>query len=195
MRRSGVGSGGGHGSKNVTRPSVRTGSGSKSTSPGAVGQIGQSQGSHVTNKDEATEARYSTNPRISSLFPLEMRSRSMWAKAAVALVGPSTAPALKTSTANQLRVILQRRTPTSFRSSDPTTKEGVKSWLRKLNTTATTMQAEHLRLASPQGFATLVVKKQITSFKRAQAQLARSRTFTIPAPLASTENLTLAKAT
>jgi hypothetical protein len=52
MRRSGVGSGGGHGSKNVTRPSVRTGSGSKSTSPGAVGQIGQSQGSHVTNKDE-----------------------------------------------------------------------------------------------------------------------------------------------
>jgi hypothetical protein len=52
MRRSGTGSGGGHGSKNVTRPSVRTGSGSKSTSPGAVGQIGQSQGSHVTNKGE-----------------------------------------------------------------------------------------------------------------------------------------------
>ena len=52
MRRSGTGSGGGHGSKNVTRPSVRTGSGSHSTSPGGVGQIGQSQGSHVTNKDE-----------------------------------------------------------------------------------------------------------------------------------------------
>jgi len=52
MRRSGVGSGGGHGSKNIVHKPVRTGSGSKSTSPGAVGQIGQSQGSHVTNKDE-----------------------------------------------------------------------------------------------------------------------------------------------
>lgn len=52
MRRSGVGSGGGHGSKNIVHKPVGTGSGSKSTSPGAVGQIGQSQGSHVTSKDE-----------------------------------------------------------------------------------------------------------------------------------------------
>ena len=52
MRRSGIGSGGGHGSKNIVHKPVRTGAGSKSTSPGAVGQIGQSQGSHVTNKDE-----------------------------------------------------------------------------------------------------------------------------------------------
>lgn len=52
MRRSGSGSGGGHGSKNIVHPSVRTGSGSKSTNPGGVGQIGQSQGSHVTNKGD-----------------------------------------------------------------------------------------------------------------------------------------------
>ena len=52
MRRSGVGSGGGHGSKNIVHKPVKTGAGSKSTSPGAVGQIGQSQGSHVTNKGD-----------------------------------------------------------------------------------------------------------------------------------------------
>jgi hypothetical protein len=52
MRRSGQGSGGGHGSKNIVHPGVRKGSGSKSTNPGAAGQIGQSQGSHVTNKGD-----------------------------------------------------------------------------------------------------------------------------------------------
>jgi hypothetical protein len=53
MRRSGVGSGGGHGSKNVVHKPVRTGSGSKSTNPGGVGQIGQSQGTHVTRHGES----------------------------------------------------------------------------------------------------------------------------------------------
>src|SRR5262249_8880869 len=40
--------GGGPNSKNVVRPNVRTGTGSRSTRPAGVAQIGQSQGDHVT---------------------------------------------------------------------------------------------------------------------------------------------------
>jgi hypothetical protein len=50
--RSGHRPGGGIASNKNVQPSVRTGSGSHSTRPGAVGQIGSSQGSHVTNKGE-----------------------------------------------------------------------------------------------------------------------------------------------
>jgi hypothetical protein len=54
MRRSGVGSGGGLGmNKNVSVP-VRTGSGSHSTRPGYAGQIGASQGSHVTGERDSS---------------------------------------------------------------------------------------------------------------------------------------------
>jgi hypothetical protein len=38
--------------KNV-KPSVKTGTGSRSTNPGGVGQLGQSQGSHVTRGEES----------------------------------------------------------------------------------------------------------------------------------------------
>ena len=50
MRRSGKGSGGGIGMNKNVQPSVRTGSGSKGISPGWVGQRGQKQGSHVTER-------------------------------------------------------------------------------------------------------------------------------------------------
>ena len=42
--------GGGPSSKNVVRPNVRTGSGSRSTRPAGVAQIGNLVGDHVTNK-------------------------------------------------------------------------------------------------------------------------------------------------
>ena len=54
MRRSGVGSGGGIGMNKNVSPSVRTGSGSRSTNPGYVGQLGNKQGSHVTRGDESS---------------------------------------------------------------------------------------------------------------------------------------------
>jgi hypothetical protein len=44
--------GGGPKSKNVVEPRVRTGSGSHGTRPGGAASIGQSYGSHVTNKDD-----------------------------------------------------------------------------------------------------------------------------------------------
>jgi hypothetical protein len=50
MRRSGTGSGGGHGSKNIVHPSVRTGSGSHSTRPAGTNMLGNMQGSHVTER-------------------------------------------------------------------------------------------------------------------------------------------------
>jgi hypothetical protein len=53
MRRSGIGSGGGLGSKNVVNPPVKTGSGSASTRPAGVAQIGNSWGNHTTNKGES----------------------------------------------------------------------------------------------------------------------------------------------
>jgi hypothetical protein len=40
--------GGGYGSRVVTERPVRTGSGSRGTSPGGVGQIGNIQGDHIT---------------------------------------------------------------------------------------------------------------------------------------------------
>jgi hypothetical protein len=52
MRRSGKGSGGGIGMNKNVHPSVRTGSGSKSTRPAGVAQIGAIQGNHITNKSE-----------------------------------------------------------------------------------------------------------------------------------------------
>jgi hypothetical protein len=53
MRRSGVGSGGGIGMNKNTSPSVRTGSGAREVHPGGVGQLGESQGSHITRKGES----------------------------------------------------------------------------------------------------------------------------------------------
>src|SRR6516164_11716497 len=43
--------GGGYGSRPHTEQSVTTGTGSRGTRPGGVGQIGQSQGDHITNRD------------------------------------------------------------------------------------------------------------------------------------------------
>jgi hypothetical protein len=45
--------GGGYGSRQHVEKPVRTGTGSRSTNPGGVGQIGQSQGSHVTRGEES----------------------------------------------------------------------------------------------------------------------------------------------
>ena len=50
MRRSGTGSGGGYGMNKNVEPRVRTGSGSKSTRPAGVAQIGTSIGDHVTER-------------------------------------------------------------------------------------------------------------------------------------------------
>jgi hypothetical protein len=50
MRRSGVGSGGGHGSKNVVRKPVKTGAGAKAAHLGGVSQLGNKVGDHITNK-------------------------------------------------------------------------------------------------------------------------------------------------
>jgi hypothetical protein len=54
MRRSGVGSGGGHGSKNVVHKPVKTGVGNRGVSVGAVGQLGHKQGSHTTDGRETS---------------------------------------------------------------------------------------------------------------------------------------------
>lgn len=45
---------GGPKSKNITEPRVRTGSGSKGIDPGWVGQRGQKQGSHVTDRRDSS---------------------------------------------------------------------------------------------------------------------------------------------
>jgi hypothetical protein len=45
--------GGGYGSRQHVERSIKTGSGSRSTNPGGVGQIGNIQGSHVTRGDES----------------------------------------------------------------------------------------------------------------------------------------------
>ena len=50
MRRSGIGAGGGYGSRTITHPPINTGRGSMSSRPAGVAQIGQSQGNHITNK-------------------------------------------------------------------------------------------------------------------------------------------------
>jgi hypothetical protein len=52
MRRSGIGAGGGIGMNKNVQPPVRTGSGSRGTRPGGAASIGQSYGSHITNKDD-----------------------------------------------------------------------------------------------------------------------------------------------
>jgi hypothetical protein len=57
MRRSGTGSGGGIGMNKNVQPSVRTGSGSKSTRPAGVSQLGYMVG------DKATHERGSTGYR------------------------------------------------------------------------------------------------------------------------------------
>jgi hypothetical protein len=61
MRRSGVGSGGGHGSKNVVRKPVKTGAGAKAAHLGGVSQLGNKVGNHLTDKS-------STNYRGEPLF-------------------------------------------------------------------------------------------------------------------------------
>jgi hypothetical protein len=45
--------GGGYGSRQHTEVKVRTGSGARSASVGGVGQIGASQGRHLTNRDDS----------------------------------------------------------------------------------------------------------------------------------------------
>jgi hypothetical protein len=45
--------GGGYGSRVVTERPVRVGTGSRSTNPGGVGQLGQVQGTHVTRGGES----------------------------------------------------------------------------------------------------------------------------------------------
>jgi hypothetical protein len=49
MRRSGTGSGGGYGSRPHVEKSVKTGSGSHSTRPAGVSQIGYQVGDHRTD--------------------------------------------------------------------------------------------------------------------------------------------------
>jgi hypothetical protein len=46
--------GGGYGSRQHVEKPVRTGTGSRGTNPGGVGQLGQSQGSHVTRGQESS---------------------------------------------------------------------------------------------------------------------------------------------
>jgi hypothetical protein len=65
MRRSGTGSGGGIGMNKNVEPSVRTGSGSKSTRPAGVSQIGYMVG------DKATHERGSTGYRGEKLHSPE----------------------------------------------------------------------------------------------------------------------------
>jgi hypothetical protein len=50
MRRSGTGSGGGYGSRNVVDKPVRTGAGAKAAHVGGVSQLGNKVGDHITNK-------------------------------------------------------------------------------------------------------------------------------------------------
>jgi hypothetical protein len=54
MNRSGHQPGGGIASRVVTERPVRAGSGARAAGPGGVGQLGQSQGSHVTRGEEST---------------------------------------------------------------------------------------------------------------------------------------------
>jgi hypothetical protein len=54
MRRSGTGSGGGIASNKNVRPPVRTGSGSHSTRPAGMAQIGISWGDHSTHRGDST---------------------------------------------------------------------------------------------------------------------------------------------
>jgi hypothetical protein len=46
--------GGGYGSRQHVEKPVRTGTGSRSTNPGGVGQLGNMQGSHVTRGEESS---------------------------------------------------------------------------------------------------------------------------------------------
>src|SRR6516164_6853765 len=48
VSKSGNQKGGGYGSRQHVETKVRTGSGSRSTNPGGVGQLGQKQGDHIT---------------------------------------------------------------------------------------------------------------------------------------------------
>jgi hypothetical protein len=52
MAMRGSGGGGYHSRQHVEKP-VRTGSGSRSTNPGGVGQLGQKQGSHITHEGDS----------------------------------------------------------------------------------------------------------------------------------------------
>jgi hypothetical protein len=45
--------GGGYGSRQHVETKVRTGSGSRGTNPGGVGQLGNKQGSHITRGEES----------------------------------------------------------------------------------------------------------------------------------------------
>src|SRR6516165_2374502 len=45
--------GGGYGSRQHVEKPIRTGSGSRSTNPGGVGQLGEKQGSHITRHSDS----------------------------------------------------------------------------------------------------------------------------------------------
>ena len=53
VSKSGNQPGGGYGSRQHVEKPIRTGSGSRGTNPGGVGQLGQIQGSHVTRGEES----------------------------------------------------------------------------------------------------------------------------------------------
>jgi hypothetical protein len=76
VSRSGNQKGGGYGSRQHVEKPIRTGSGSRGTNPGGVGQLGQMQGSHVTRGEESNYAatRCTAAPRFSQCRS-EIRSR------------------------------------------------------------------------------------------------------------------------
>jgi hypothetical protein len=53
VSKSGNQKGGGYGSRQHVEKPIRTGSGSRGTNPGGVGQLGNMQGSHVTRGEES----------------------------------------------------------------------------------------------------------------------------------------------
>src|SRR6516164_5294105 len=98
----------------------------------------------------------------------------MLGKVAVALAAHSTAkPGLKERTAQPIQAHRVRKvaafSPTNSRRS---------SWLKKSNTTLRITPAQRRRLALLRGFAIVVVRKLITSCRRAQGQRALLQTFT-----------------
>jgi hypothetical protein len=54
VSKSGNQKGGGYGSRQHVQTPVRTGTGSRGTNPGGVGQLGQKQGTHTTNRTESS---------------------------------------------------------------------------------------------------------------------------------------------
>src|SRR6516162_8098042 len=67
---------GGYGSRQHVEKPIRTGSGSRGTNPGGVGQLGQMQGSHVTRGEESNYRGESAAQRpLVPTGPVWQRSR------------------------------------------------------------------------------------------------------------------------